>query len=92
MSWSDLGLVGLSNKGEWNDTFTYNRGNFVLHDGSTYVALVQHSGVEPGTDRNTWQILAQGSGSTFFIGTTAEWNALPTDKKAECRMVVITDD
>jgi len=40
---------------EWNDTDTYPAGDFVRHDGILYRAVVESTGVEPGTDPDTWQ-------------------------------------
>lgn len=60
--------------GEWNKTTDYvnnaTRIDVVTYNGNTYSALKNNSGVTPGTDSETWLLMAKaGDGGTIEIGT-----------------------
>lgn len=41
---------------DWNLTTTFTQGTRVDHNGGTYLALTTSTGIEPGTDTNTWRL------------------------------------
>ena len=60
--------------GEWNKTTDYvnnaTRIDVVTYNGNTYSALKNNIGVTPGTDNETWLLMAKsGDGGTIEIGT-----------------------
>ena len=58
-----LGTVGIADKGIYNASTTYVTGNFVLYEGSTWLALKDNlTGVTPEEGEN-WKYLARGFGS-----------------------------
>lgn len=58
-----LGTVGIADKGIYNAGTTYTTGNFVLYQGSTWLALKDNlTGIEPEEGEN-WKYLARGFGS-----------------------------
>lgn len=60
----DLGLVGIVDKGEYDPTTTYNKGNFVWYVESSYICLLNNTvGVTPSDDGTNWKYLARGAGS-----------------------------
>lgn len=60
---SVLGTVGIADKGIYNAGTTYTTGNFVLYQGSTWLALKDNlTGIEPEEGEN-WKYLARGFGS-----------------------------
>ncbi len=69
----DLGKVGVTHGGTWNATTTYERLTVVLYDGSSYVSLINNTGVTPGTNGNIWQLVASkgqnGSGGSGDSGS-----------------------
>lgn len=60
---SNLGLVGIVSKGTYSASTNYVAGNFVYYNGSTYLCINNNgtTGIAPGSDENTWQILARGA-------------------------------
>lgn len=54
----DLGKVGITPGGEWNNDSSYERLTLVSRDGASYLSLMDNKGVEPGTDWNVWQLVA----------------------------------
>lgn len=57
---TSLGKVGIVNKGNYSAEVVYNSGDFVLYEGSTWLALKDNLlGVEPGEGEN-WKYLARG--------------------------------
>ena len=69
-----LGKVGLRNRGSYQSSASYTRMDFVLYNGSTYVALKDISGVTPANDGTNWQFLAQG------LSVTLQNNLLTTEE------------
>lgn len=69
-----LGKVGLRNRGSYQSSASYTRMDFVLYNGSTYVALKDISGVTPANDGVNWQFLAQG------LSVTLQNNLLTTEE------------
>ena len=66
-----LGLVGIVDKGIYNPDETYNKGNFVLHEGSTWLALKDNlQGVEPA-EGESWKFLARGFAAEILSLITA---------------------
>ena len=49
-----LGIVSIVPMGDWNATSTYQKLNYVRHNGATYLAKVANNNVEPGVAPN-WQ-------------------------------------
>ena len=54
-----------------NDTDTYNPNDLVVYKTNIYVALVQNTGVTPGTDDSTWGIFLVSTPGQIYVGTTA---------------------
>lgn len=68
---TSLGLVGIADKGTYNQDTTYNRGQFVLYNGSTWLALKDNlTGVEP-TEGENWKYLARGFAAELLSLVTA---------------------
>ena len=66
-----LGLVGIVDKGIYNPDETYNKGNFILHEGSTWLALKNNlQGVEPA-EGESWKFLARGFAAEILSLITA---------------------
>ena len=66
-----LGEVGIVDKGIYNPDTTYNSGNFVLHNGSTWLAIKDNlTGVTPEEGMN-WKYLARGFASEMLALITA---------------------
>jgi len=58
-----LGTVGIADKGTYNASATYVKGNFVLYEGSSWIALKDNlTGIPPEEGEN-WKYLARGFGS-----------------------------
>lgn len=58
-----LGTIGIADKGTYDPDATYVTGNFILHNGSTWLALKDNlTGIEPEEGEN-WKYLARGFGS-----------------------------
>lgn len=56
-----LGKVGLINRGEYSATAQYTPLDFVMYNGSTYVAVRNVTGVAPSVDDENWQVMALGT-------------------------------
>lgn len=68
---TSLGLVGIADKGTYNAEATYNKGQFVLYDGSTWLALKDNlNGVTPAEGEN-WKYLARGFAAELLSLVTA---------------------
>ena len=68
---TSLGLVGIADKGTYSAEATYNKGQFVLHDGSTWLALKDNlNGVTPAEGEN-WKYLARGFAAELLSLVTA---------------------
>ncbi|HJV66864.1 MAG TPA: hypothetical protein VJ550_14100 [Geomonas sp.] len=53
------GLTNVTHwKGVWSAASTYNPSDCVLYNGSSYIALLQNTGVTPGTDGTKWAVMA----------------------------------
>lgn len=66
-----LGLVGIADKGTYSAEATYNKGQFVLYDGSTWLALKDNlNGVTPAEGEN-WKYLARGFAAELLSLVTA---------------------
>lgn len=61
---TDLGLVGIVNKGTYDSGTTYNKGMFVYYQNSSWLCIKDGTvGVAPSTSATTnWQMLAHGYG------------------------------
>ena len=55
----DQGPPGLLWKGVWSDITTYDAGDAVSFDGSSYVSLASNSNLEPTSNPDHWDYLAQ---------------------------------
>ena len=77
--WLFLGLRGeegahgvdVNMRYQWNGTDTYNVNDLVVYGTNIYVALVQNTGVTPGTDDSTWGIFLVSTPCQIYVGTTA---------------------
>ena len=58
-----LGKIGISYKGDYNINTAYERLDAVLHNGSTYLALVDAPDGAPRDDKINWIYLAKGFSS-----------------------------
>lgn len=74
----DTGLVWC---GEWNDNDEYQNNEVVYHNGSSFIAVIDEgeipSGIEPGTDDATWQMLASKGldGTSVTVKSVSESGA-----------------
>jgi hypothetical protein len=70
---TSLGLVGITNKGNYDAQTTYVKGNFVYYNGSTWLLkAATATGIEPNENNSaTWQYLAKGFNVLPFGGATA---------------------
>lgn len=62
-----LGKVGLVNRGTYSASVQYTALDFVLHEGSSYVALKGVSGITPTNDGVNWQTLAEGTAASLYL-------------------------
>lgn len=77
--WLFLGLRGeegepgidVNMRYQWNGTDTYNVNDLVVYGTNIYVALVQNTGVTPGSDSNTWGIFIATAPGQINVGTAA---------------------
>ena len=60
-----LGKIGISYKGDYNINTAYERLDAVLHNGSTYLALVDAPDGAPRDDKINWIYLAKGFSSNI---------------------------
>jgi hypothetical protein len=60
--YTEVGLIGLVNKGNYDPLTEYSKYNFVYYQGSTYLYIneLPQSGVTPSDDRVTWQYMSRG--------------------------------
>lgn len=80
--WLYLGLQGntgapglnVNMRYTWNVANTYNVNDLVVYNQNIYVALVQNSGVTPGSNNSTWALFIVINPGEINVGTTA-----PTD-------------
>lgn len=92
MAMTDLGLIGIANRGTYSASATYMKGNFVYYEGSTYLALLDNlTGVTPTPDMVNWQLLAAGSGDYSRSMTKAEFDVL-TPQEKHGRIIVTDED
>ena len=61
--YNTLGKIGISYKGDYNINTAYERLDAVLHNGSTYLALVDAPDGAPRDDKINWIYLAKGFSS-----------------------------
>lgn len=77
--WLYLGLRGeqgapgidVNMRYTWNSANTYNPNDLVVYGTNIYVALVQNTGVTPGSDSNTWGIFIATTPGQINVGTAA---------------------
>lgn len=62
-----LGKVGLVNRGTYSASASYTALDFVLHNGSSYVALRGVSNITPSDDGVNWQMLAEGTAAALHL-------------------------
>ena len=60
--YTEVGLIGLVNKGNYDPLTEYSKYNFVYYQGSTYLYIneLPQSGVIPSDDGVTWQYMSRG--------------------------------
>lgn len=82
MASTDLGLVGIVNKGSYDSTVTYNKGMFVLSGGSTWLCIKDNTkNVTPSLAATTnWQLMALGASTLLDFsahqGTVSTYTAV----------------
>lgn len=67
-----LGIVSMVPMGNWNATTTYQKLNYVRHNGATYLAKTSSTNVEPGIAQNwqdAWMLCNYDGGSVNPQGT-----------------------
>lgn len=64
-----LAKIGISYKGEYDSTVTYENLDAVYYKGSTYLALIDSPLGVPNDDGTNWKYLAQGFGSDVSVAT-----------------------
>lgn len=69
-----LGKVGLVNRGTYSASATYTALDFVLYNGSSYVALKSVKGVTPSNDGTNWQTLAEGTAASLYLENTLTYS------------------
>lgn len=69
--YSFLAKLGISYKGDYSETATYEQFNAVYYNGSTYIALVDSPAGPPTADGANWQYMAQGFLSQVISSLTA---------------------
>ena len=77
--WLYLGLRGeqgapgidVNMRYTWNSANTYNPNDLVVYGTNIYVALVQNTGVTPGSDSNTWGIFIATAPGQINVGAAA---------------------
>lgn len=82
--WILLGLRGktgapgidVNMRYQWNNTNTYNINDLVVYGTTIYVALVQNTGVTPGTDETIWGVFLISTPGEIYIGTSAPENPI----------------
>lgn len=62
-----LGKIGLVNRGTYSASAQYTALDFVLYNGSSYVALKSVKGVTPTNDGTNWQTLAEGTAAAMYL-------------------------
>lgn len=68
---ASLGTVGIADKGKYSADATYAKGNFVYHNGSSWLALKDNlTGVTPEEGEN-WKYLARGYAAELLSMITA---------------------
>ena len=85
--WLYLGLRGeqgapgidVNMRYTWNRANTYNPNDLVVYGTNIYVALVQNTGVTPGSDSNIWGIFIATSPGRINVGTTAPSNPVQNE-------------
>lgn len=71
---TDLGLVGIVNKGTYNSGTTYMSGNFVYYANSSWLCILDGTvGVTPSASATTnWQLMARGY--ELIDNATTDWD------------------
>lgn len=73
-----LGIVSIVPMGDWNATTTYQKLNYVRHNGATYLAKVANNNVEPGVAANwedVWMLCNYDGGLVVPDGTYPDLTA-----------------
>ena len=66
-----LGKVGIVDKGNYSASATYNSGDFVTYNGSTFLAIKDGvKGIAPSDDKTNWKYLAKGFNEPAASGIT----------------------
>ena len=55
----DLGKVGITPAGNWGNKVNYEKLTAVTWRGRSYLSKIANKGVEPGTNSDVWQLLAE---------------------------------
>ena len=91
-------VTGLENKKEWSVSTSYKKNNFVLYQGSTYMALKDNTGVTPPTlemvFNDSWTVVAekgdkgeQGTGVTILGKLNSEAELPPTGEAGQAYLI-----
>lgn len=68
----DTGATGLNWRGEWDEAVAYEYRDAVVFNGAAYIhvyTMGAPEGIEPGTDEETWELLASKGDAGFSIYT-----------------------
>lgn len=64
---SSAGKILILPKDEWSSSVAYQNLDIVTHNNGTYISKKASTGVEPGTDPETWMLLVTGGGGTAAV-------------------------
>ena len=64
----DIGKVRMTFEGAWNNSTAYVVLDVITYNGSSYVCIIDHSGVNP-TNASYWQVVSAGIQATM-VGST----------------------
>lgn len=64
--YTELAIVGIAWKGEYQGGTPYYKMNAVTYNGSSYVALIDSPAGTPTNDKVNWQYLARGFDDNVF--------------------------
>ena len=78
-----IGTVSITPMGEWNADLSYEKDNYVRHNGATYMSRQPNKGIEPAVSQNWeqyWMLsIKDGASATVEVGETT---TLPAGEQA----------
>lgn len=88
------GKVAITPKGDWNESITYEKLDFVFYNDNSYVALKPSTGIVP-TNTEYWMLSLQGASKTeieaIITGTQQVGNAKTLDGRGAEYFATKTD-